>query len=65
MLTHPPPVESARLTWESLTASQQRQLTSQLAQLLQQYLAAHRAASQQTATRQLTIKERPHEQPTP
>jgi hypothetical protein len=64
MLTQSPPASGNRLTWESLTAGQQRQLTSHLARLLRQYLAAHQATSRPPITQQMSTKERADEQPT-
>jgi ribosomal protein L4 len=63
MLIQPPPTNSS-LSWESLTAGQQQQLTSHLARLLHQYVVAYQATRRQT-TKETTTKEIRHEQPTP
>jgi hypothetical protein len=40
MTVHPPALPRGSVSWESLPAAQQRQLSQQLARLLRQYLLA-------------------------
>lgn len=45
MTVHPPAQAMGSLSWESLPAAQQRQLSQQLARLLRQYLLAQQPAA--------------------
>lgn len=45
MSVHPPALPRSSLSWESLPAAQQRELSQQLARLLRQYLLSQQQAA--------------------